>query len=77
MLMFVQYVSVHVYCHTNCGECLVRGSACLLNGQHLIPWARVCRVEMLVIASSLLLLTCVHSDMCIYIYIDIFSFVVE
>ena len=47
MLMYVWYVSVLVYCPTYCGECLMRGRRCLLNGQHLIPWARVYTVEVL------------------------------
>ena len=34
-----------VYFPTYCGGCLMRGKGYLLNGQHLIPWARVCRVD--------------------------------
>ena len=34
-------------CPTYCGGCLMRGKGCLLNGQHLIPWARVYRVDVL------------------------------
>ena len=47
VLIFVLYVSVFVYCPTYCGECLMRGRGYLLNGQHLIPWARVYRVDVL------------------------------
>ena len=45
MFMYVWCVSVPVYCPTYCG--LVRGRGCLLNGQHLITWARVYRVDVL------------------------------
>ena len=41
------YISVLVYCPTYCGGCLMRVRGCLLNGQHLIPWAIVYRVEVL------------------------------
>ena len=41
VLMYVLHVSVLVYCPTYCGGCLMRGRGCLLNGQHLISWARV------------------------------------
>ena len=47
VLMFVLYVSVFVYCPSYCGGCLMRGRGCVLNGQHLIPWARVYRVDIL------------------------------
>ena len=47
VLIFVLYVSVFIYCPTYCGGCLMRGRRCLLNGQHLIPWARVYRVDLL------------------------------
>ena len=45
VLLFVLYVSVYVYCPTCCGRCLIKGRGCLLNGQHLIPWARVYGVD--------------------------------
>ena len=44
MSMYVWYVSMLAYFPTYCGEYLMRGRGCLLNGQHLIPWARVYRV---------------------------------
>ena len=47
VLMYILHVSVLVYCPTYCGGCLMRGRGCLLNGQHLIPWARVYRVDVL------------------------------
>ena len=40
VLMYLLYVSALVYCPTYCCGCLMRGRGCLLNGQHLIPWAR-------------------------------------
>ena len=47
MVMYVWYVSVLVYCPTYCRGCLMRGRGCLLNGRHLIPWARVYRIDVL------------------------------
>ena len=47
VLMYVLHVSVVVYCPTYCDGCLMRGRGCLLNGQHLIPWARIYRVDVL------------------------------
>ena len=43
--MYVWYVSVFLSCATYCGGCLMRGRGCLLNDQHLIPWARLYRVD--------------------------------
>ena len=43
MLMYACYVSVLLYCPTSCCGCLMRYRGFLLNGQHLIPWARVYR----------------------------------
>ena len=47
MLICVLYVSVLVYYPTYCGGCLMRDRGCLLNDQHLIPWARVYRVDVI------------------------------
>ena len=43
----VWHVSVLVCCPTYYGSCFMRGRRCLLNGQHLIPWVRVYRVDIL------------------------------
>ena len=45
--MYVWYVSVFLSCATYRGGCLMRGRGCLLNDQHLIPWARLYRVDAL------------------------------
>ena len=47
VLMYVLYLSVLVYCPTYCSGCLMRGEGSLLNGQHLILWAGVYRVDVL------------------------------
>ena len=47
MLMYVWHIYVLVYCPTYCGGCLMRSTGCLLNGPHLIPYARVYRVDVL------------------------------
>ena len=47
MLMYVLYVSVLLYCPTYCDRCLMRDRGYLLNGQQLIPWARVYRLDVL------------------------------
>ena len=47
MLMYVWYDSMLEYWLTYCGGCFMRGRGCLLNGQHLLSWARVYRVDVL------------------------------
>ena len=47
MLMYLWYFCMFVCCPTYCSGCLMKSRGWLLNGQHLIPWIRVYRVDVL------------------------------